>query len=73
MPSETPALTLQWVDGALRLTLGEEFGGYTLEATSDLGAAFEAANQFLESVPDLPNSFKISLDSPARFFRVVEP
>jgi len=73
VPSETPALTLQWVDGALRLTLGEEFGGYTLEATSDLGAAFEAANQFLESVPDLPNSFKISLDSPARFFRVVEP
>lgn len=46
LPSETPALSVQWVGGELRLTLSEEFSGFTVEATADLGAAFEAANQY---------------------------
>ena len=73
VPSQSPALELQWIEGELRLTLDETFGGFMLEAALDLGAPFWNADSFLEPVPDIPNTYKISLESPALFFRIVEP
>lgn len=73
VPSEEPALKVRWVEGELRLTLSEEFVGFPIEATTDLGVDFDLADPFLEAVPEMPNTFKISLESPTLFFRLIEP
>jgi len=69
---DTPALSIEWVDGHLQISWDPAVTGYQLEATINLLQSFDVASDYIQAVEGQPNTFQIQGNAPALFLRLTE-
>ncbi|MDA7657555.1 hypothetical protein N8737_02515 [Verrucomicrobia bacterium] len=69
----TPRLSMSWEGGQLELSWDDTAEGFSVEATLSLTISFGDATPFLEPIPGRQNTFRVSTNTSAAYFRLVQP